>query len=286
MVAKVLDGEVVAARVRASVAHQVKELADRGVSVGLGTILVGDDPSSSRYVEMKHRDCQEVGMVPIHRYLPTDATTRDVIAVVHEFNDDPRVSAFLIQLPLPRQIDEEAVLMSADPRKDVDGLHPMNLGFLAMGKPKVIPCTPAGIVELLGYYGVELEGRHLVVLGRGLTIGRPLALLGALNEKGFNAAVTVLHSRVPDLAPLARTADILVSAVGHPGLITKEMVAPGAAVVGAGTSFEGRRLLSDIDEDVAEVAGWLTPRIGGVGPMTRAKLLENAVAAALAFNAR
>lgn len=280
MTVKILDGEVVAAKVRATVAHKVKELAQSGVSVGLGTILVGDDPSSARYVEMKHRDCQEVGIVPIHRHLAGDATTNEVVAAVKEFNEDPLVSAFLIQLPLPSQVNEEEVLISADPRKDVDGLHPMNLGFLAMGEPRVIPCTPAGIVTLLDAYGVELEGRHLVVVGRGLTIGRPLSLLAALNKQGYNAAVTVLHSRVRDLAPLARTADILVSAVGHPGLITKEMVSPGAAVVGAGTSFEGRRLLSDLDEGVAEVAGWMTPRIGGVGPMTRAKLLENAVAAA------
>ncbi len=280
MTATLLDGEALAARVRAEVTNRVARLRSAGVEVGLGTILVGDDAPSARYVAMKHADCAEVGIRSVHEHLPADVSQAELEATVARFNADPAVHAYLVQLPLPAGLDEERVLLAVDPDKDVDGLHPVNLGRLVMGTPGTLPCTPAGIVELLHAYDVPVEGRHVVVVGRGLTIGRPLALLLALKRPGCNAAVTVVHTGVADLAPIVRQGDVVVAAAGRAGLVTPEMVKPGAAVVGAGTSWEGRRLLSDVDEVVAEVAGWITPRIGGVGPMTRAMLLRNAVQAA------
>ena len=280
MTATLLDGEALAARVRAEVTDRVARLRSAGVEVGLGTILVGDDAPSARYVAMNHADCAEVGIRSVHEHLPADVSQAELEATVARFNADPAVHAYLVQLPLPAGLDEERVLLAVDPDKDVDGLHPVNLGRLVMGTPGTLPCTPAGIVELLHAYDVPVEGRHVVVVGRGLTIGRPLALLLALKRPGCNAAVTVVHTGVADLAPIVRQGDVVVAAAGRAGLVTPEMVKPGAAVVGAGTSWEGRRLLSDVDEVVAEVAGWITPRIGGVGPMTRAMLLRNAVQAA------
>jgi methylenetetrahydrofolate dehydrogenase (NADP+)/methenyltetrahydrofolate cyclohydrolase len=219
-------------------------------------------------------------MTSAHVHLPADVTEEKLLETIREFNENPEVDAYLIQLPLPKHLNEERALLAVDPDKDVDGLHPVNLGRLVMGANGPLPCTPAGIVELLVANDVPVEGKHVVVIGRGLTIGRPLALLLALKRPGCNAAVTVVHTGVPDLADHVRRGDIVVSAAGAPGLITAKMVKPGAAVVGAGTSWEGKRLLSDVDESVAEVAGWITPRIGGVGPMTRAMLLRNAVRAA------
>lgn len=275
-----LDGERVAARVRAEVADRVARLAAEGVRPGLGTVLVGDDPASARYVAMKHADCAEVGIASFHEHLPATASQADVEAAVARFNADPAVHAYLVQLPLPEGLDEERVLLAVDPEKDVDGLHPVNLGKLVIGRPGPLPCTPAGIIELLAAFDVPVEGKHVVVIGRGLTIGRPLALLLAMKRPGCNAAVTVVHTGVEDLAGLVRQGDVVVAAAGRAGLVTPDMVKPGAAVVGAGTSWEGRKLLSDVDERVAEVAGWMTPRIGGVGPMTRAMLLRNTVRAA------
>lgn len=280
MSASLLDGERVAARVRAEVAERVAALGARGITVGLGTVMVGDDPASARYVAMKHEDCAEVGISSVHEHLPASATQADVEAVVSRMNADERVDAYLVQLPLPAGLDEERVLCAVDPVKDVDGLHPVNLGRLVMGHPGPLPCTPAGIVELLRAYDVAVEGRHVVVIGRGLTIGRPLALLLSLKRPGCNAAVTVVHTGVDDLAGLVRQGDIVVAAAGRAGLVTPDMVKPGAAVVSAGTSWEGRRLLPDVEESVAEVAAWITPRLGGVGPMTRAMLLRNTVLAA------
>lgn len=281
MSAIVLDGEAVAARVRAEVAERTAKLAADGVHVGLGTILVGDDKPSARYVEMKHQDCAEVGIASFHQHLPATATQAEVVAAIDKFNEDPAVHAFLVQLPLPAGLDEERALLRVDPDKDVDGIQPVNLGRLVMGAPGPLPCTPSGIVELLHAYEVPVEGRHVVIVGRGLTIGRPLALLLTLKRPGLNAAVTVVHTGVPDLADHVRRGDIVVAAAGSAGLVTKDMIKPGAAVVGAGTSWAGRnRLLSDVAEDVAEVAGWITPRLGGVGPMTRAMLLKNALLAA------
>jgi methylenetetrahydrofolate dehydrogenase (NADP+)/methenyltetrahydrofolate cyclohydrolase len=229
---------------------------------------------------MKHEDCAEVGIYSAHEHLPSDVTQAELEAVVARFNADPRIHAYLVQLPLPEGLDEERVLLAVDPDKDVDGLHPVNLGRLVMGAAGPLPCTPAGIVELLHANDVPVEGKHVVIIGRGLTIGRPLSLLLAMKRPGCNAAVTVVHTGVDDLAGLVRQGDVVVAAAGRAGLVTADMVKPGAAVVGAGTSWEGRKLLSDVDEGVAEVAGWITPRLGGVGPMTRAMLLRNAVRAA------
>jgi methylenetetrahydrofolate dehydrogenase (NADP+)/methenyltetrahydrofolate cyclohydrolase len=280
MSAILLDGETLAARIRAEVADRVARLASEGVTVGLGTVLVGEDGPSARYVAMKHEDCAEVGITSVHQHLDAGASQADVEAVVARFNADPAVHAYLVQLPLPEGLDEERVLLAVDPAKDVDGLHPTNLGRLVMGTPGPLPCTPAGIVELLHAHDVPVEGRHVVVIGRGLTIGRPLALLLAMKRPGCNAAVTVVHTGVDDMASLVRQGDVVVAAAGRAGLVTPDMIKPGAAVVGAGTSWEGRKLLSDVTEDCAEVAGWITPRLGGVGPMTRAMLLRNAVRAA------
>jgi len=280
MGAILLDGEAVAARIRSEVADRVERLRTEGLTVGLGTVLVGDDVPSERYVALKHEDCAAIGMYSVGEHLPATATQQEVMDVIARFNADPRVSAFLVQLPLPAGLDEERALLAVDPAKDVDGLHPVNLGKLVMGRPGPLPCTPAGIVELLAANDVPVEGRHVVIIGRGLTIGRPLSLLFAMKRPGCNAAVTVVHTGVDDLAALVRQGDVVVAAAGRAGLVTADMVRPGAAVVGAGTSWEGRRLLSDVDESVAEVAGWITPRLGGVGPMTRAMLLKNAVLAA------
>jgi len=280
--ASILNGEVVAARIRVEVAEAVAHLHRCGIHPGLGTILVGDDPASARYVAMKHADCAEVGIASVHEQLPADVGQDELGSVIARFNADPAVHAYLVQVPLPAGLDESAALLAVDPAKDVDGLHPENLGRLVMGAPGPLPCTPAGIVELLAAYEVAVEGRHVVVIGRGLTIGRPLALLLALKRPGCNAAVTVVHTGVSDLAALVRTGDVVVAAAGSAGLVTPDMVKPGAAVVGAGTSWRGRTLLSDVDEAVSEVAGWITPRIGGVGPMTRAMLLRNTVRAASA----
>jgi methylenetetrahydrofolate dehydrogenase (NADP+) / methenyltetrahydrofolate cyclohydrolase len=278
--ARILDGEALAARIRAEITDQVVALAAEGIVPGLGTILVGDDPASERYVALKHADCHTVGIASFHEHLPPETSQYELEAVIRRFNADPRVHAYLVQLPLPKGLDEEAALLSVDDAKDVDGLHPVNLGRLVMGTPGPLPCTPSGIVELLHAYDVPVEGRHVVVIGRGITIGRPLALLLALKRPGCNAAVTVVHTGVPNLAEHVRRADIVVAAAGSAGLVTPDMVKPGAAVVGAGTTWEGRKVLSDVEESVAEVAGWITPRIGGVGPMTRAMLLRNAVRAA------
>lgn len=280
MPAQLLNGESVAGRLKMELAERAARAAAAGRAPGLGTLLVGDDGPSARYVAMKQAECAEIGVVTFDVHLPATASQAEIEAVVDRFNADPAVTSILVQLPLPEGIDEAAVLLRVDPDKDVDGLHPTNLGRLVMGAPGPLPCTPAGIVALLAAYGVPVEGQHVVIIGRGLTIGRPLALLLALKRPGCNAAVTVVHTGVKDLAGLTRSADVVVAAAGHAGLLTADMVRPGAAVVGAGTSWSGKKLLSDVADDVADVAGWITPRLGGVGPMTRAMLLANAVAAA------
>ncbi len=280
MSAEILDGERLAGRIKVELAERVARLAAARVTPGLGTLLVGEDPSSARYVAMKIDECAEIGVRSFDVHLPGDATQREIEATVDRFNENPLVHSILVQLPLPEGVNEAEVLLRVRADKDVDGLHPTNLGRLVMGTPGPLPCTPAGIVELLAAHRVPVEGRHVVIIGRGLTIGRPLALLMALRRANCNAAVTVVHSAVNDMAQLVRSGDVVVAAAGRAGLVTRDMVRPGAAVVGAGTSFVGRRLLSDVAEDVAEVAGWITPRLGGVGPMTRAMLLRNAVTAA------
>ena len=282
MSAIILDGEAVAARIRAEVADRVAVLATEGIHVGLGTILVGDDGPSERYVAMKHEDSTSVGIYSAGEHLPSSATQAEVLRAIAAMNADTKVSAFLVQLPLPDGLDEERALLAVDPNKDVDGLHPINLGRLVLGTPGPMPCTPFGIVELLHAYDVPVEGRHVVIIGRGITIGRPLANMLTLKRPGFNAAVTVVHTGAApeDIGAIARTADIIVAAAGRPHLLTPDMVRPGAAVVSAGTTFEGRKLIPDAHPDVAEVAGFITPRLGGVGPMTRAMLLRNALRAA------
>lgn len=280
MSAELLDGERLAGRIKMELADRAQRLAASGRPVGLGTVLVGDDGPSAKYVAMKHADCEEIGINSVHEHLSASATQSDVEAVIDRLNADPSVHSILVQLPLPAGINEEQVLLRVDPAKDVDGLHPTNLGRLVMGAPGPLPCTPAGIVELLSDYHVPVEGKHVVIIGRGLTIGRPLSLLLAMRRPGCNAAVTVVHTGVEDMATLTRQADVIVAAAGVAGLVTADMVKPGAAVVGAGTSWSGKRLMSDVADEVAEVARWITPRIGGVGPMTRAMLLRNAVLAA------
>ncbi len=279
MTATLLDGQALADTVKQEVATQVKGL---DVIPGLGTILVGDDPASHSYVGAKIRDCEEVGIASIHEHLPSDIQQADLDAVIQRFNSDPKIHAYIVQLPLPSQLDEEAALLAIDPNKDADGLHPVNLGRLVMGVDGPLPCTPRGIQLMLETYEIPVEGKHVCVIGRGLTIGRPMALLMALKRSTANAAVTVVHTGVPDLAYYTRQADIVIAAAGVPNLVTPDMIKPGAAVIGGGITREGKRILSDVDESVGDVAGWVTPRLGGVGPMTRAMLLKNTVDAAAA----
>jgi methylenetetrahydrofolate dehydrogenase (NADP+)/methenyltetrahydrofolate cyclohydrolase len=273
-----LDGQALADKVKDEIANEVGRLA---FTPGLGTILIGDDPASHSYVGAKIRDCEEVGITSIHEHLPADITQETLIATIELFNADPQVHAYIVQLPLPPQLNEEAALLAIDPNKDADGLHPVNLGRLVMGVDGPIPCTPRGIQMMLETYDVPVEGKHVCVIGRGLTIGRPMALLMALKRRTANAAVTVVHTGVADLGQYTRQADILIAAAGVPNLVTPDMVKPGAAVIGGGLTREGKRILSDVDESVGEIAGWITPRLGGVGPMTRAMLLKNTVDAAV-----
>jgi methylenetetrahydrofolate dehydrogenase (NADP+) / methenyltetrahydrofolate cyclohydrolase len=270
----------VAERILEDVADRVAALAERGVTPGLGTILVGDDEASTGYVRKKHEACLQVGMVSYHLDVPANGSQQDVLAAVQRCNDDPAVDAFLVQHPTPDHIDYNAAIMAMAPDKDADGLHPVNLGRLTLQEPGPRPCTPAGIQALLVHYGIETAGRHAVIVGRGPTLGRPLSLMLTLKEPGANCAVTVVHSAVDDLPAYTKQADILVAAVGQPSVITPDMVKPGAVVVSGGISWEGKRLLPDVDEACAEVAGWITPRLGGVGPTTVAMLLANTVAAA------
>ena len=279
MTAILLDGQALADKVKDEIANEVKELA---FTPGLGTILVGDDPASHSYVGAKIRDCEEVGITSIHEHLPADITQETLIAVIERFNSDPQVHAYIVQLPLPPQLNEEAALLAIDPNKDADGLHPVNLGRLVMGVDGPTPCTPRGIQMMLETYNVPVEGQHVCVIGRGLTIGRPMALLMALKRATANAAVTVVHTGVADLGHYTRQADIVIAAAGVPNLVTPDMIKPGAAVIGGGLTRDGKRILSDVDESVGDIAGWITPRLGGVGPMTRAMLLRNTVDAAVA----
>ena len=279
MTATLLDGQALADTVKQQVAAQVKDLP---LTPGLGTILVGDDPASHSYVGAKIRDCEEVGIASIHEQLPADTKQTQLEAVIQRFNSDPDVHAYIVQLPLPSQLNEESALLAIKPDKDADGLHPVNLGRLVMGVDGPLPCTPRGIQLMLETYEIPVEGKHVCIIGRGLTIGRPMALLMALKRTTANAAVTVIHTGVPDLSQYTQQADIVIAAAGVPNLITPDMIKPGAAVIGGGLTREGKRILSDVDESVAEVAGWITPRLGGVGPMTRAMLLQNTVDAAVA----
>ncbi len=278
MTAQILDGKATAAAIRGELKQRVMALRDRGAVIGLGTVLVGDDPGSRSYVSMKHRDCAEIGIESIRRDLPADSTQEDVESAVAELNADPACTGYLVQLPLPKGLDEQRVLERIDPAKDVDGLHPVNLGRLVLMQPGPLPCTPLGIVELLRRFDVPIRGADVTVIGRGITVGRALGLL--LTRRTENATVTLCHTGTKDLAAHTRTADIVVAAAGSPGLITTDMIKPGAVVLDVGVSRINGKLAGDVALDVAEVAGWVAPNPGGVGPMTRAMLLSNVVAAA------
>jgi len=288
MSAIILDGVATATAVKQELTSRIAALKSHGVTPGLGTLLVGEDPGSISYVAGKHRDCAEVGIESIRIDLPADASEADVRAAIVSLNENPAVTGYIIQLPLPAGLNENAMLELMDPAKDADGLHPTNLGKLVLGVlgelDSPLPCTPAGIVEMLGRYGVSIPGKHVVVVGRGLTVGRPLGLL--LTRKGLDATVTLTHSRTVDLESEVRRADIIVAAVGVPGLIRPEWIKPGAAVLDVGITRvvnpeTGKaRLVGDVDPGVREVAAFLSPVPGGVGPMTRAMLLKNVVEAA------
>lgn len=276
MTATILDGKATLAAIKSELRMRVKALTDRGVMPGLGTVLVGDDPASRWYVAAKHRDCAELGIASIQRELPAGTDQAEVEAVIDELNADPTCTAFLVQQPTG--LDEYAILSRVDPAKDVDGLHPANLGALVLGHHAPLPCTPLGIIELLRRYQVPIAGAHAVVIGRGLTVGRPLGLL--LTRRSENATVTLCHTGTRDLAGLVRQGDIVVAAAGSPGLITGEMIKPGAAVLDVGVSRVDGRIVGDVAADVTAVAGHVAPNPGGVGPMTRAMLLSNVVDAA------
>jgi methylenetetrahydrofolate dehydrogenase (NADP+) / methenyltetrahydrofolate cyclohydrolase len=277
--ASILDGKATAAAVKADLKERVAVLlAARGVTPGLGTILVGDDPGSRAYVAGKHRDCAQVGVSSIRRDLPADASQAQVEEAVRELNSDPACTGYIVQLPLPAGLDDKRVLHLMDPSKDADGLHPINLGRLVLGEDGPLPCTPRGIVVLLRRYGVEIAGAEVTVIGRGITVGRALGLL--LTRRTENATVTLCHTGTKDLAAHTRAADIVVVAAGRAGLLTADMVKPGAAVLDVGITRTEAGLAGDVAPEVASVAGWLAPMPGGVGPMTRAMLIANVVEAA------
>jgi methylenetetrahydrofolate dehydrogenase (NADP+) / methenyltetrahydrofolate cyclohydrolase len=278
--ARLLPGAPVAEAVLADVADRAARLKERGVVPSLATILVGDDDASAGYIRIKQRQAADLGFASPHRHLPGDLTQAALHEVIAEFNDDKSVHGVLIQYPIPGHLDYDAALQTLDPDKDVDGMHPLNMGRLALGMPGPLPCTPAGIEALLAHHGIPVAGREVVILGRGATLGRPLAMLLAQKRPTANAAVTVVHTGVEDWPRYTRRADILVAAAGVPGIVQPEHVRPGAVVIGAGVRYEGRRLLPDVDESCAAVAGAITPRVGGVGPTTVAMLFRNAVAAA------
>ena len=278
MTARILDGTATALAIREDLARRVAELGRRGITPGLGTVLVGDDPGSRSYVNGKHRDCMQVGIASIRRELPADATQGQVEEIVDELNADPACTGYIVQLPLPAGLDAQRILRRMDPAKDADGLHPVNLGKLVLGEPGPLPCTPRGITELLRRRGVPIAGADVTVIGRGITVGRALGLV--LTRRTENATVTQCHTGTKDLAAHTRTADIVVVAAGRPGLLTGDMVQPGAAVIDVGITRTDAGLVGDVAADVAEVAGWLAPMPGGVGPMTRAMLLTNVIEAA------
>ncbi|WP_371497489.1 bifunctional methylenetetrahydrofolate dehydrogenase/methenyltetrahydrofolate cyclohydrolase [Kitasatospora sp. NBC_00374] len=279
MTAQILDGKATAAAIKSELAVRVAALKERGIVPGLGTVLVGDDPGSRWYVNGKHKDCAEVGIASIQRELPATATQQEVEDVVRELNADPTCTGYIVQLPLPKGLDPNPVLELMDPDKDADGLHPTSLGRLALGIDGPLPCTPFGIVELLRRHKVELNGADVVVLGRGVTVGRSIGLL--LTRKSENATVTLCHTGTRDLAEHLRRADIIVAAAGVGHLVKAQDVKPGAAVLDVGVSRDGEgKIVGDVEPGVAEVAGWISPNPGGVGPMTRAMLLNNIVEAA------
>lgn len=284
MNAQVLDGRLIANQIKAELALEVVELKKRGITPGLGTLLVGDDPGSHSYVAGKHRDCAEVGVHSVRIDLPASASVADVKAAIKDLNDASDVTGYIVQLPLPFGFDTNAMLELIDPDKDADGLHPINLGKLVLaGSEEMsspLPCTPAGIVELLTRYNISLSGAEVAVIGRGITVGRPLGLL--LNKKGVDSTVTLLHSRSTDIPSAVKRADIVVAALGSPHFVKAEWIKPGAAVLDVGITRVAQGLVGDVDPGVAAVAGYLSPNPGGVGPMTRAMLVRNVVKASAA----
>jgi methylenetetrahydrofolate dehydrogenase (NADP+) / methenyltetrahydrofolate cyclohydrolase len=275
MTAVILDGKALAASIKADLATRTAALKAKSITPGLGTVLVGDDPGSHSYVAGKHRDCVEVGIQSIRVDLPASATQKDVLAAIKDLNNAPECTGYIVQLPLPRGIDTQVILEAIDPAKDADGLHPMNLGRLVAGYEAPLPCTPRGIVALLNHYAIPLNGAEVVVIGRGLTVGRPLGLL--LSRKQENATVTLTHTGTKDLAAHTRRADIVIAAIGQAHFLTAEMIRPGATVLDVGISRTDAGLLGDIHPDVMNVASHVAPMPGGVGPMTRAMLLTNVV---------
>lgn len=278
MSASILDGKAVAASIRADLKQRVTRLTEQGRTPGLGTVLVGDDPGSRTYVAVKHRDCAEIGVASIERGLPGTATRADIVATIDELAADPACTGFLVQLPLPEGLDSASLLQRVPPEKDADGLHPVNLGRLVLGEPAPLPCTPQGVLTLLREYNLEVEGAQVAIIGRGVTVGRPLGLL--LTRRSENATVTLCHTKTAGLADYVRSADIVVSAAGVPGLVTADWVKPGAVVLDVGISRTAAGLVGDVHPGVRDVAGWVAPVPGGVGPMTRAMLLRNVVEAA------
>ncbi|MDJ0396526.1 bifunctional methylenetetrahydrofolate dehydrogenase/methenyltetrahydrofolate cyclohydrolase [Rhodococcus sp. G-MC3] len=275
MTATVLDGKATRDEIFVDLTERVNALRKQGVVPGLGTVLVGDDPGSAAYVRGKHNDCAKVGITSIRRDLPADISQADLEAVIDELNANPECTGYIVQLPLPKHLDENAALERIDPAKDADGLHPINLGRLVLGKEAALPCTPRGIVHLLRRYDVAIDGAHAVVIGRGVTVGRPIGLL--LTRKSENATVTLCHTGTKDLGAEVSRADIVIAAAGVPGIVTAEMVKPGAAVLDVGVTRTDDGLRGDVAAGVAEVAGFLSPNPGGVGPLTRAFLLSNVV---------
>jgi methylenetetrahydrofolate dehydrogenase (NADP+) / methenyltetrahydrofolate cyclohydrolase len=275
MTAWILDGKALAETIKAELKDRVSALAGHGVVPGLGTVLVGDDPGSRSYVRGKHRDCAQVGIASIQVELPASTSQEQLASVIAGLNADPACTGYIVQLPLPGNLDDNAALALVDPDKDADGLHPVNLGKLVLGVPGPLPCTPRGIVELLRRNGIGLNGAEVCVIGRGTTVGRPLGLL--LTRRSENATVTLCHTGTVDLSRHTLQADIVISAAGRPRLLTAEMIKPGAVCVDVGITRTDAGLVGDLDPSVREVAGWLAPMPGGIGPMTRAMLLSNVV---------
>eukprot|EP01047_Picozoa_sp_COSAG01_P002585 COSAG01_NODE_69_length_28801_cov_10.460038_11_plen_288_part_00 len=280
MSAKLLSGVPIAEKVLAEVKQAVTTLKAKGIKPGLGTILVGDDGASASYVKKKHETCESVGMASFHVDIPASATQKDLLAAVQSFNDNPDIHAFLIQNPVPKGFDFNEAILAIKPEKDADGLHPANLGRLVLQQEGPLPCTPAGIIEILKFYDVPVQGKHVVVVGRGPTLGRPMALMLSMKHAYANAAVTVVHSAVPNIVDYTKQADIIVSAIGVPNFIQPDMLKPGCVAISGGISWEGKRLLPDIAESVGDIASAITPRLGGVGPTTVAMLLQNTIQAA------
>lgn len=270
-----LDGNLYRDEIFADLAQRVAVLKEKGIVPGLATVLVGDDPASHSYVKMKHRDCEQIGVNSIRRDLPADISQEELFAVIDELNADDSCTGYIVQLPLPKHLDENAVLERIDPAKDADGLHPVNLGKLVLNEPAPLPCTPNGSISLLRRFGIELNGAKVVVIGRGVTVGRPIGLM--LTRRSENSTVTLCHTGTKDLAAETRAADVIVAAAGQPHMLTADMVKPGAAVLDVGVSRKDGKLLGDVHPDVWEVAGAVSPNPGGVGPLTRAFLVHNVV---------